>query len=119
MKLKEKILIGLLTIITFGTIWIYWSKKKTQPKNELSISKRIDVNLEKLINLLLGLENINSVSATHTKVKINLKNVENIQINEIKNLKGISGVVVSSNAITIIVGNSAQTIKEELENKIK
>lgn len=119
MKLKDKILITLLTIFTLGLIWLYWNKKKTKPKNELSVSKKVEVNLEQLILLLNGVKNIESVNSTHTKVKINLKENNNIDILKLKELKGISGVVASSKSITIIVGNSAKTIQELLEEKLK
>ncbi len=114
MTTQEKLLYWFLIIITFGIILLYWKTKKTKIKNELSTKKKIDLDMKKLILLLGGSENIQSVSSTHTKVKINFENRQNIDIEKIKQINGVSGVFASSTYIQIIVGNQALAIQESL-----
>ncbi len=116
MTKKEKSLYWFLIIITFGLILIYWKTKKVEIKEELSQKKKIDLNMNKLIILLGNSENIKNISSTHTKVKIDIKDREKIDIKKIKQLNGISGVFASSTYIQIIVGNQALAIEEYLKN---
>ena len=114
MTKKEKLLYWFLIIITLGLILPYWKTKKVEIKEELSQNKKIDLNINKLIILLGNSENIQNVSSTHTKVKINIKDRDKINIEKIKQINGISGVFASSTYIQIIVGNQALAIEEYL-----
>ncbi len=113
---QEKALYWFLIIATFGLVFIYWRTKKNKIKNELSQTIKISININKLINLLGDKENIKSVDSTHTKVKITFNNREKIDVEEIKNIDGISGVFATSNYIQIIVGNEALAIKEKMNS---
>lgn len=115
MYFRQKILYVLLIIITFGTILIYWKKKKVAEKNTLSIAKKINIPTEKLILLLGGKDNIKSVENSHTKVKIYYLNRAKIDIEKIKNLKYVSGIFINDKSIDLLVGNQASLLKEQLE----
>ncbi|UWD34117.1 hypothetical protein [Mesomycoplasma molare] len=120
MKTKDKIMIFFLTIITFGTIWIYWnSKKKNNKKNELSRSEKISFDINDLILFLGDINNIQNVENTHKKVKIYIKDSNLVKTEEIQKLKGISSTLVSSEYVNIIVGNVAEFLKEELSRKME
>ncbi|MBN3534563.1 PTS glucose transporter subunit IIB [Mycoplasma procyoni] len=120
MKTKDKFLVGFLSVITLGLIWIYWKKaaKPTQ-HNQLSQSTKIPFNLNELISLLGNKENITKVENSHKKIKIYLNNTKNLELQKIQSLKGISGVLASSNYINLIVGNNAEYLKQQIENIIK
>lgn len=115
MTKREKIMYWFLTVITFGFIHIYWKTKKIGIKNELSQKEKISLNIEKLISLLGDKENIDGVDSTHTKVKIKFLERDKINVQDIKNMKGISGVFITSNYIQIIVGNEAKGIEKAIE----
>lgn len=116
MTWKEKFLFIFLQIITFGLIWIYWKKQYQKQSDEQSLSQKnnsiIDAN--NLMTLLGTKENIENVVSTHTKIKIFYKNRDKILIDEIKNTKGISGVFINDNFIVIIVGKTAESLKQQL-----
>ena len=116
MTTQEKILYWFLIIITFGLIFLYWRTKKNKVKNALSQKSKISINIDKLITLLGGRENIKLVSSTHTKVKITFENRDQIHIEEIKKINGISGVFVTSIYIQIIVGNEALSIEKKINS---
>lgn len=119
MPFKDKCLIVFITIITFGLIWIKWSKP-TKPKNYLTVNPKITVNLEQLFQHLGSKNNIISSSCTHTKIKIQIKDIKLVQDPAaIQQLKGISGVVVGQDYIHIIVGNSAKTINEKIQELLE
>lgn len=116
MTRKEKFLFIFLQIITFGLIWIYWKKQYQKQSDEQSLSQKnnsiIDAN--NLMTLLGTKENVENVVSTHTKIKIFYKNREKILIDEIKNTKGVSGVFINDAFIVIIVGKTAESLKEQL-----
>lgn len=116
MTFKDKLLIIFFNVITLGLINIYWKNKKTQKKEYLSYSTKIPFNLNELFQNLGGRENINNTSYTQNKIRFDLLNINLINKQQIENLKGISGVVLSSASITLIVGNVAKTIFEEINN---
>lgn len=117
---KEKFLFIFLQIITLFLIWIYWNKKKKNfsQENQLSVASKLNVDVKNLIVLLGGKENVTNSSATHTKVKIEYKDRDEINVDSIKNLKGISGVFINEYSITIITGNEARIISEEINKLI-
>ncbi|MGZ9428997.1 hypothetical protein [Mycoplasma sp. 1012] len=120
MRTKDKILIVFLTIITLGFIWIYWkNKSKNKTENQLSKSYKTSINVTLLIELLGKKENINKIENSHKKIKIYLNNTKLVKAEEIQKLKGISGVLVSSTYVNLIVGNVAEYLKTEIENIMK
>ncbi|AAT27986.1 glucose/sucrose specific PTS system IIB component [[Mycoplasma] mobile] len=120
MSKKDKFLYIFLIIITFGLILLYWRKyRQIKPKKELSISTKISFKLEDLIDSLGSKENIKSIKSSNQIVKIAINDNSLVKIDEVKNLKGISGVVNNTTQISLVVGNSAPTIQKELENKLQ
>ncbi|MCR8612991.1 MAG: PTS glucose transporter subunit IIB [Mycoplasma sp.] len=119
MSIKDKLILIFLTIITLGIIWFFiWPKKTNKTNDKLSVSKKIPFNMNKLIEYI-GNDNINSVSATHSKVKIGLIDSKKIQKDEIKKLNSVSGMFITSTSITLIVGNSAKLIEEHILNLLR
>ncbi len=87
--------------------------KKVNISNELS-SKITKINISKLQKALGGEENIAGCEYTHTKVKIFLYSRDNVDIEEIGKIKGISGVFATSKYINIVVGPSAKDLSMKL-----
>ena len=117
--LRVKIIYVLLSIVTFG-VYPYVLKKRLQnkPINSLSQAKKININLDELIKSLGGKNNIDGAEYTHTKIKVFISNVEIVDKEEVNKIKGISGVFISSNRITLIVGNQAKLLTQELIKKV-
>ncbi len=112
MTFANKLKLILLTFITFGLIWI-WINKKQSKENELSKTNKIKVDVKKLKEAI-GKDNITSITNTQNKIKVLFKDVKKVKKDEIQNLKGISGTLFSSTSVTLIVGNSAESLKEAL-----
>ena len=115
---KEKFLYIFLQIITLGTIWIYWNQKnkKYNKQNVLSQDSKISIDINNLINDLGGSNNIKSIENTHNKIKVFYNNYDLININELKENKGISGTFINDKFIALIVGNSANAIVQKIKN---
>ncbi len=115
MTLKNKILFIILSILTLGIYPILvYRAGGTETKTELSSSTKPTVNLVLLRKALGGVDNVAGVEYTHTKLKIFLKNTKLADNDVVRKLKGVSGLVISSVAITIIVGNSAKEMAKQL-----
>lgn len=114
MGFKDRFLWIFLIIITFGLIQIYWKKQKSPEKNYLSVSEKIPFEMTKFYQTIGSLENIQNCAFTHNKVRVDLKDIRKIDQQSILNLRGISGVVISSSSVNIIVGNSAKKIAEQI-----
>ncbi len=112
MTFLDKIKLTFLTIFTLGLIWI-WLNKKNKTKNELSSSLKITVNLKSLTSFI-NKNNIKEVTNTQNKVKIIVKDMSKVNKEGIKKLRGISGTMFTSTSITIIVGNSANSIAKAI-----
>ena len=120
MTTKEKFYFISLQIITFGLIWIYWKKRQQTYQNpdQLSVANKITFAIAPLVVYLGQISNIKAVSATHQRIKINYQNRQLLDLEAIKNLKGVSGVFVNDQAISLIVGNQAQLVANALEQLI-
>lgn len=118
MTKKERIWFIFLQIITLGLIWVYWSRKAKDMKkeNEFSFARKLSINVNELIKNLGGIDNILDVEFTYKKVKIYYKSRDKIFVDYIKNIKGISGVFLNENGITLIVGNESKILKETIKN---
>ena len=116
MNKKDKFLMVFLTIITFGFIWIYWSKLKKKEENVIKKSSKLPFKIEELVNYLGGKENIISATNTISKVKIEIQDNEKIEVEKIKKIKGISGIVIGNFSISLIVGNISEELTKQLNN---
>lgn len=112
----------LLDILTLGILEIVLHKKAKKIANvknsELTYSKTYKFNINDFINDLGGINNIENVSATISSVKINLKQINLININLQKKYQ-IKGITKSNNALILIFGDNAKTIAENIEQLLK
>ncbi|TPE57206.1 PTS glucose transporter subunit IIB [[Mycoplasma] falconis] len=121
MTSKHKFLYVFLIIITFGLILIYWKKKYRQSskKDNLSTTTKTAFSIEELIEKLGGKNNIETVLATHKVIKIGLKDREQVNIEALKKLDGISGMTFQSKSISLVVGNVAKYLETKINEEIK
>lgn len=115
MLARDKFFLIFLTIITLGIIWLFL-KRKRKTATQLPTTSKHTFDIQILITIL-GKKNIVKSEATYSKIKIYLKETNNQMLEKAKKIKGISGIIMSSNSISLIVGNSAKFSSDEI-NKI-
>lgn len=114
MSFKDKLILVTLSILTLGIYPIVaFSKKPKEVKVELSVEKVI-TDTKKLITHLGTKTNIAGVEFTQTKIKVFVNDKSKVNAETIKNLKGVSGIVLSSKYATIIVGKQAKELSKAL-----
>ncbi|ADE19832.1 PTS glucose transporter subunit IIB [Mycoplasma crocodyli] len=114
MKTSDKLIMTFLTIATFGLIWIKWNKDKKHSKNTIYQVNKIPCDANKIIEYV-GNGNITGLSKTSTRLIIGIKDPNEIKQEELKNLKGVSGLFISSKTISLIFGEYTSAILEELK----
>ncbi|MCU4117012.1 PTS glucose transporter subunit IIB [Mycoplasma zalophi] len=120
MQKLHKFLYILSIVCTLGTIKLFWkSYRQKQVNSQLSVENKVKFPIDELINYLNGIENINSVSSTHKILKIELKSRKNIQIDKIKSLNSIEGILFKTDTISLITGNNAQYLQKIINDKIQ
>ncbi|QJB70991.1 PTS glucose transporter subunit IIB [Mycoplasma sp. 1654_15] len=117
MRKLSKFIYYFLKIITFNQITKYWNKKYAKPNTTFITSDKIPFSLENLIEIV-GENNFENVANTLSRVQIFLKETKGLDLDKIKNLEGISGVVLSQKTLNLIVGNNASTIATKLKERL-
>ncbi|MDC8921076.1 PTS glucose transporter subunit IIB [Metamycoplasma hyosynoviae] len=119
MTKKQRFLYIFLIIITFGFILIHWKKyRQREEKQSLSISTKLNFKYEDLISALGGTQNITSVNSTQKVLKISYKNKQEINFDKLKAIKDISGISLTQNTISIIIGNAAIYLKDKIQKDL-
>lgn len=120
--MTDKTKLRLYYIFTFG---IGYLKAKKQAKiqattvnEELTVSEKIPFDLNKLIELLGGLENITKVDATINSLKVNVKEIEKINQKEIKIL-GAKGTLLFEDGVTCLFGDYSKKLSELINEQLK
>ncbi|MGX9340574.1 hypothetical protein ACWXVL_00390 [Mycoplasma sp. 128] len=117
---KNKIKYYTLIICTLGLIKLKWKKYRQQEvKDRLSTTEKIDFSINDLILFLGGEKNILNVETSNKKIKIGFKVRQDIDIEKIKKLDGISGVVATSSSISLVTGNNAAYIKKLIMERVE
>ncbi|MDC8914167.1 PTS glucose transporter subunit IIB, partial [Metamycoplasma hyosynoviae] len=103
----------------FGFILIHWKKyRQREEKQSLSISTKLNFKYEDLISALGGTQNITSVNSTQKVLKISYKNKQEINFDKLKAIKDISGISLTQNTISIIIGNAAIYLKDKIQKDL-
>ncbi|AWX69493.1 PTS glucose transporter subunit IIB [[Mycoplasma] anseris] len=121
MTKKQKALYVFLIIITLGFICIYWKRKfkQTESKNYLTVETKLSFEFQAFLNSLGGKQNINNVSSSQKIIKVFFNNRQDINIENLKNLDGVSGIAFQKNSISLVVGNTAKYLEELVLKEIK
>ncbi|QGZ97513.1 PTS sugar transporter subunit IIABC [Mycoplasma sp. NEAQ87857] len=115
---KNNLKIVILTLLTFGLIWIKWNKKKHQPENTIYQNDKLPFKISLLLDALKP-DNILEIDQKPSRVKIMVNQADIIDLDAIKKLKGIRGVFLKSDSITLVFGEYSQVIAKELSNYVK
>ncbi|WP_434336880.1 PTS glucose transporter subunit IIB [Mesomycoplasma conjunctivae] len=123
MRIFSRFIYKLLQIITFGKYAKIIDKKYNKNNEKIVYNEQIPFKIEQLIKLLGGNKNIKNTSFTISRVKIEVVNLKDVDLEGLKNLKGVSGVVAGEEKINLIVGDTSKiislTLKEAINNHIK
>jgi phosphotransferase system IIB component len=117
----KKYKIIFLSIITFGIYYGILLKKAKKANSitntSLQHSKEINFNIDNFVFLLGGVNNIKKCTSTISSVTISLEHP--VEINKILYKEyNIHGISKSYNKITIIFGDNAPIISEEINKKL-
>jgi len=85
---------------------------KQNKKKTTSITEGVD-----WINSLGGNSNIISVSASRSRLTLEVKDISLINQNKLKTL-GVSSVILMSQKVILVIDNGADEIKEKIEKSI-
>lgn len=115
----------LFYIGTFG-IGYFWVKNKAKKvadvqNEEIEVSKEIPFEVQNLLNLFGGIDNITKTDATISSFKVELKDPSLADVEAIKKLGQAKGVMKSGNKLSIVFGDYSKTldsfIKDLKKNK--
>ncbi|WP_426461508.1 PTS glucose transporter subunit IIB [Mycoplasma hafezii] len=110
---KNKFKIVVFTILTFGLIWIKWNKQTKHQSNTIYQVDKIPFDIKLLINYL-GKDNYGEVEIKPSRIVIPVKNIKEVQLEKIKELKAVTGVVAKSNSLSIILGEFSSAVAKGL-----
>lgn len=112
-----RIVLDVITLGIFEIVLYSKAKKLSKTKNsELTYSKKYKFNINDFANDIGGIDNIENVSYTLSSVKINLKNINLVNL-ELQKKYPITGITRSFNSMILIFGDNAKTIAEDI-NKL-
>lgn len=114
MNFKMKLKIAFLSIITLGLIWIKWNKENKTKDNTIYQSKKSGINVNKLLDYI-GKDNIKQISNTNSRLIVEIINPEIVQIENIKKMNKVNGIMLNSKKLSIILNEYTCAAKEELE----
>ncbi len=110
----------LFYIFTFGIGYFYIknkAKKVAEVQNEeIEVSKEIPFEVQNLLNLLGGLDNIIKTDSTISSFKVELRDTNKADIEAIKKLDNTKGVMKSGNKLNIVFGDYSRTLDEFIKN---
>lgn len=119
--MTQKTKIKLFYIFTLGIGYLYAKKKAQQQaqhyNTEIKTTNDVGFDINKLIDLLGGIANIQEVDATISSVKIKLEDVDLADLDRIKAL-GAKGTLKNLNQLTILFGDNSQAIANALKAKM-
>lgn len=127
MNLLYTLPIWAIILIVFGSIIIFGGisgflyikfliKKKVQkkPSETLKQEKKVRIKEKDIISFLGDNENILSVSSTSSKITFVVKDIKKVNLEKLKNLNEIEGVIKTNNKISLIIPQKAITLKTKL-----
>ncbi|QDF64897.1 hypothetical protein [Mycoplasma nasistruthionis] len=111
--IKKRFKIWFLTIITFGLIRLKWKNIQNKQKNLVFQNDKLPFEFQELLNCFSNTE-ITKAERTLTKITVFLKQAKQVDLQALKNLKGINGLFVKSDSVSLITGEYTQAIYEQL-----
>ncbi|RMX35330.1 phosphotransferase system, EIIB family protein [Mycoplasmopsis fermentans MF-I2] len=123
MSKKDKFLVVLLTIVTLGFCWLYWhlkNKKEQKIKKEgVNIKLPSNIKVVELVDNLGGKENIEEVNASISNIKVLIKDKTLIKMDKLQDTKFITGIMISTNKISLVIGDYARKLALEMNEYLE
>ncbi|QKT05490.1 PTS sugar transporter subunit IIABC [Mycoplasma sp. OR1901] len=116
--IKNKLKLVFYTVITFGLIWIKWKKQAKKPANTFFQLDYLPFKLNDVIDNLGGIKNIIDLDLKPSRVNLSIKDSKIVKANELKNTKGISGIFLKSNSVSLILGEFSKTFYETIKKEV-
>lgn len=101
----------LLYIIYFISLFLYDNTfVSKQRKVKVNVNNEV---VEAFLNSLGGKENIVSLTYEHSRLKVELQDINRVNLDSIKNL-GASGVFVAGNRLQAVIGSNAEDLEKAI-----
>ena len=107
------ICLGVLVLFLIG-LALFLIKKKRKPKGVKVNNEFIDT----LVSYYGGIDNINSVEVENSRLKIEVNDLDNVNLELIKS-NSESGVFVTGNIVKTLYKLSSDQIKKSLDQRLK
>lgn len=113
--MKTEYIAIVIMLIVAGILLYYgfisFIKNKSLDQNQ----KKSTIDMQVLVQALGGLDNIQEVTNTASKVSVKLRSQEGIDVKAIQGL-GASGIVEGKESLSMIFGKQSPLIAEDLKN---
>ncbi|MCI9092816.1 MAG: hypothetical protein HFF36_03375 [Coprobacillus sp.] len=106
--------IALIIMIIIVGVLLYYGFINLIKNKGLNTQHQSTVDIELLLNALGGVENIQDISYSSSKLTVLLINQDLVDITKIQNL-GASGVVEGKNKLAMIFGKQSALIAEDMK----
>ena len=120
--MKQSTKIKLFYILTFGIGYLLAKKKAKNVVNmtndQILTSKKIDFNISDLVSALGQGQNIVEINSTISNLKVKVKDIKLVNVEEIKKL-GAIGTLINIDVITILFGDNSEYVGELLKKSCK
>ncbi|WP_029608811.1 hypothetical protein [Mycoplasma simbae] len=121
MTKKDKFILAILTILTLGFCWLHWhlQNKKTQAIKQGKANYKLNNHEASLLCELLGSkDNIAFVEAKGSKLIVQIKDKNSVQLKQIIAKKLASGAFMNTDKVSLIVAEKAQSYAQALQQII-
>lgn len=120
--MKQSTKIKLFYIFTLGIGYLLAKKKAKNVVNmtndQILTSKKIDFNISDLVSALGQSQNILEINSTISNLKVKVKDIKLVNVEEIKKL-GAIGTLINIDVITILFGDNSEYVGELLKKSCK
>lgn len=103
-------------IVVLVIVWVIFSKILSKKKIMNSSSLDMTFDVKGFIEAVGGMDNIKETDASPSKITVYVVNDKTIDIERIRKL-GASGVVVSNDKVSIILGKISKDLSDEIMAK--
>lgn len=101
--------LAIIIVVVWFILARYLKGKKIQT------SRKVNIDVEKIITALGGKANIVSAKATNSRLSVILEDDQILNVEALKEL-GASGIVQTTNKVTVILGQVSHLVAQEIEN---
>ncbi len=114
------IAVMVIAVISIPTLWWYGmsralSIRKADAKTRIH---KLPFKFESFLKIIGGIENVIVAKAETSKIKIEIKELDKVDLDLLKSLKSVSGTFQMSDSITIILGPSSKTLATQLNDTL-